>query len=163
YPTEPSVFDARPLIRIDDGTAFCVAANTLFSAVLKTAEGALLGSHLREKYLRARDKALEREVARYARTLFGQRATVWTRVYETPYSEHEHDVIVFDEHLCIVFEAKASPPSEPLRDPEKAFVRIRDGFRAGIQKAYEQGNRIVSRLKRGDVVRLFDEAGREVG
>ncbi len=163
YPTEPSVFDTQPLIRIDGGTAFCVAANTLFSAVLKTAEETLFRGPLRDKYLQARDKALEREVARYARTLFGQHATIWKRVYETVGSQHEHDVIAFDEHLCIVFEAKASPPPEPFRDPERAFARIRDGFRAVIQTAYGQGNRIVSRLRKQEVVRLFDEAGHEVG
>lgn len=165
YPTEQSVFDIRPLIRIDDGTAFCPAANSLFSAVLKTAEEALAGSGFRQKFLRARDKALESQVARHARGLLGPDATIWEQVYETPDSQYEHDVIAWDKHVCIIFEAKASPRSIPFRDPEKAFTRIRDAFRGdtGIQKAYEQGNRIVRRLKEGEVVRLFDTTGNEIG
>jgi hypothetical protein len=67
-----------------------------------------------------------------------------------------------------VIEAKASPPVEPLRDPEKAYVKIRDAFRSkrGIQKAFEQGNRIrravlsrehvVLHDKRGNVLREID-------
>ena len=163
YPTDPTAFDTRSLIRLDQETAFCVSANDLFSAVLRTAEAALLSSSLRQQYLRARDKALEREVASWARTLLGPDATIWERAYETPDSHFEHDVIAFDQHLCLIFEAKASPPPEPLRDPEKAFVRLRDGFRNGIQKAYNQGNRIVSRLQKGEVVPLFDDAGHELG
>jgi len=67
--------------------------------------------------------------------------------------------------LCLIIEAKAAPPVEPFRDPDKAFVRLRDAFRAdkGIQKAYEQGNRIVRKLKAGNEVPLYDARGGEVG
>ena len=163
YPTDPSVFDNRPLIRMDEGTVFCTDANTLFLAVLKRAEETLLCGPLKEKYLRARDKSLEREIVQVARVLLGQNAKIWSGVFESPGSQHEHDVIAVDDHLCIVFEAKASPPRAPLRDPEKAFQRIQDSFRASIQKAYEQGNRIVSRLKKGEVVQLYNESGQEIG
>jgi hypothetical protein len=86
-------------------------------------------------------------------------------VFETPDSQYEHDVIALDENLCIVLEAKAAPPVEPFRDPEKAFVRLRDAFRAdtGLQKAYLQANRVVRRLRAGEVVQLFDSRGHEVG
>jgi antitoxin (DNA-binding transcriptional repressor) of toxin-antitoxin stability system len=91
-------------------------------------------------------------------------AGVWSEVFETPDSQYEHDVIAVDEGLCIVAEAKAAPPVEPFRDPDKAFVRLRDAFRAdtGIQKAYQQANRVVRRLKAGDTVPLYDAGGREV-
>lgn len=44
----------------------------------------------------------------------------------------------------IVVEAKASPPVEPFRDPDRAFVRVRHAFRSdrGIEHAFEQGRRI---------------------
>lgn len=163
YPTLPSIFDTKPLIRMDNGTAYCTDANAIFLAVLKRDEKLLLDGPLKDKYLRARDKALEHEIARYASTLFGQDATIWMNTFETPDSHYEHDVVVFDEHMCVIFEAKAPPPREPLRDPEKAFPRIRDDFREGIQMAYEQGNRLVSRLQRGETVHLFNDAGQELG
>jgi len=67
--------------------------------------------------------------------------------------------------LCLPIEAKAAPPTEPFRDPDKAFVRLRDAFRAdkGIQKALVQANRIVRKLKAGDLVPLYDARSRDVG
>jgi hypothetical protein len=165
YPTEGSVIDTRPLIRLDDNTAFCHAANGLFSSILLAAEDALARGELKARFLRARDKALEREVAKHARALLGQGATIWEHVYETPDGHFEHDVVAVDGNLCLIFEAKASARNEPLRDPAKAYVRLRDAFRSGtgIQKAYEQGSRIVKRLKAGEFVTLYDSKGREVG
>jgi Predicted metal-binding protein related to the C-terminal domain of SecA len=165
YPTDPSIYDFRPMIRLNDRTAFCVTANSLFLAVLKTGEKLLAESKLRDKFFRKRDRALENEVAHFARMLLGPDATIWQGVYETPTAQKEHDVVAFDQHLCLIFEAKASPPVEPLRDPEKAYTRIRDAFYGdtGIQKAYEQGNRLVKRIRGGETVSLYDSHGREVG
>lgn len=164
YPTEQSVFEARPLIRINDSEAFCPLANALFTAVLRAGEQTLLESPSRDNFLRARDKALEDEALAKIRCFLSPKASVWSRVYETPDRQYEHDVVAIDNGLYLFVEAKASPPIEPFRDPEKAFVRLRDAFRGdtGIQKAYDQGNRIVRKLKAGDVVRLFDARGDEV-
>jgi len=67
--------------------------------------------------------------------------------------------------LCLVAEAKAAPPTEPFRDPDKAFVRLKRAFRAetGLQKAFEQANRLVSRLNNGERVFLHDADGNQVG
>lgn len=69
--------------------------------------------HLTETFLSLQ------QVARYAKTLLGKNATIWRSVYETPDSQHEHDVVAFDEHLCIVFEAKASPPRDHYAIPRR--------------------------------------------
>jgi len=46
--------------------------------------------------------------------------------------------------VAFVIESKATQQREPLRDPEKAYTRIKDDFKsnAGIQKAYEQAERL---------------------
>jgi len=56
-------------------------------------------------------------------------------------------------------EAKASMAREPFRDPEKAYLRVRDSFRSksGIQGAYDQGMRVWSRWNRGEDVPLYAE------
>ncbi len=165
YPTEQSIYEARPLIRISGAEAFCPLVNALFTALLLVGERTLLQSPVRDKFLRSRDKALEDEALTRMRAFLSPRATIWSEVYETPDCQYEHDVVAVDDGLYLLIEAKAAPPIEPFRDPDKAFVRLRDAFRAdkGIQKAYEQGNRIVRKLKAGDVVPLYDARGREVG
>ena len=165
YPTEQSIYEARPLIRISGTESFCPLANALFTALLLVGEQTLLQSPARDKFLRSRDKALEDETLTKIRAFLSPDATIWSEVYETPDSQYEHDVVVVDDGLYLLIEAKAAPPIEPFRDPDKAFVRLRDAFRAdkGIQKAYEQGDRIVRKLKAGNVVPLYDARGHEVG
>ena len=162
YPTEESIC---PLVRISDTEALCPAINELYTALLLVGERALLQGPARKRFLRARDKALEGETLKAIRTLLSPDATIWSEVYETPDSHFEHDIIAVDGALCLLIEAKASPPIQPFRDPDKAFIRLRDAFRAdtGIQKAYEQANRIVRKLKNGDFVPLYDANGNEVG
>jgi hypothetical protein len=85
-------------------------------------------------------------------------------VFETPDSHLEHDLVVVDGSLALIVEIKASPPTIPFRDPERAFVRLKRAFNAptGIQRAFEQASRIRRRLTRGEVVPLYDGRGREV-
>jgi hypothetical protein len=165
YPTEQSIYEERPLIRISGAEAFCPLGNALFSALLLVGERTLLQNPARDKFLRSRDKALEDEALTKMRAFLSSKASIWSEVYEAPDCQYEHDVVAADDGLYLLLEAKASPPIEPFRDPDKAFVRLRDAFRAdkGIQKAYEQGNRIVRKLKAGNVVPLYDACGREVG
>jgi SEC-C motif len=166
YPTELSEFELRPLIRVDECHAICPSINAVYGAVLLLGERALLNqSGLRETYLRARDRSLEREARDILRRFFGTDAQVWSSIYESPDSQFEHDIVIADTQLCLVVEAKATPPIEPFRDPDKAFVRLKRAFRAetGLQKAFEQANRLVSRLKSGERVCLYDADGNQVG
>src|SRR5262249_15382421 len=70
YPTERSVADERPLIRLSDTEALCPLMNTLFSAVLLVGEQALGSSEKRENYFRARDTIVENEAADHFRRIF---------------------------------------------------------------------------------------------
>lgn len=165
YPTEQSIYELCPLIRTSDEEAFCPAANGLYTALLLVGERALLQSPARDRYLRARDKTLEGETLKSISAFLSPNATIWSKIYETPDCHFEHDIIAVDEGLCLLIEAKASPPIEPFRDPDKAFIRLRDAFRSdtGIQKAYEQANRIIRKLKDGHVVPLYAANGQEIG
>ncbi len=127
-------------------------------------ETSLTSSDARDRFLRTRDNALERDAVEKLRPFLSAKARVWTKLYESVDCQYEHDVIAVDDGLSIVLEAKASPPIEPFRDPDRAFVRLKDAFRGdtGIQKAHEQAERIVSQLRSGRSVTLFDASGHEV-
>ena len=161
YPTERSVADKHPLIQLSDTEALCPLMNTLFSAVLLMGEQVLTSSEKRESYFRARDKIVESEAAIHFRRLLGPQTEFHSSVFETPDRQYEHDLVILDKELCLIVEAKASPPVEPFRDPEKAFIRLRDAFRAdtGVQKAYGQAIRLWRRLQNGESVVLYNDKG----
>jgi hypothetical protein len=161
YPTEDSIFDFKPLIVLDGGYASCPVANNLFEAVLRTCEEALATGPDRRRVFKHRDKVLEREGEAQFMRLLGNDGQVFSTVFETPKAHNEHDLLLVAGNVVVIVEAKASPPVEPSRTPERAFERLRQGFRkdSGIQHGFEQAARIQRRLTDGEAVPLYSDKG----
>ena len=163
YPTERSIVETRPFIRISDDVAMLFNFNILLSAILLQGEETLTDSPIRERHFRKRDKTLEDQATIVLSRILGANAEIYRNVFETPNAQYEHDLVVLTRDICLFVEAKASPPDEPFRDPEKAFVRLRRSFHSdtGIQKAYDQSIRLFQQVSERELV-LFDEQGNEV-
>jgi hypothetical protein len=161
YPTELNPVVQRPLIEYGSGKAVMVVGNLLYEAVLASL-GKLLADddRVRQRYLKRRDLALERQVSGILSRLFPD-AEHYPECYEQPDSHFEHDHVVIWQRSMFVIESKASPPPEPFRDPNKACERIRRAFRSesGIQEAFNQSNRLRRAHLRGDQIRLYDQQG----
>lgn len=161
YPTERSVAHSQPLIRLTERTAMVASVNAVYHAILTVSEGALRTGSISQSFFARRDAALEAESIAHFRRLVGPTAVVYEGVFEFPDDQFEHDAVVVVDDVVFILEAKASPPREPFRDPEKAFLRLRDAFHSdgGVQKAFEQAARIKRRLDRGERVELFARGG----
>jgi hypothetical protein len=161
YLTERNIAEERSLYRLSHGEALCPSAHTLFVAAITQFEAYLSSGPLRDRYFRHRDKILEGETERQLCRLVPNRDECLRSVYETADCQFEHDLVIRAGRVCFVVEAKASPPLEPFRDPDKAFTRIRRAFHGdrGIQRAFDQANRIWRRWSSGKPVPLFDDHG----
>lgn len=159
YLTERNPAEYKPIIDLGDGSGMVTSYHTLLAAILKVGEEALLRCGRRESYLKKRDQILEDEVTEAAGRLFGSECRKVSGAYESDSLQHEHDLVLIWRDKLFVFEAKASPPVEPFRDPERAYERISRHFASsqGIQKAFEQANRIRRMWKAGQRIRLFDK------
>ena len=164
YPTETSIFETKPLILLDEENAICPEVNRLFTSILSTGQNALLDSNSKRSYLSRRDKSLEHETVEHFISMLDKGAVIQSNTYETPDAQFEHDIVALSGSLILIIEVKASPPVEPFRDPDRAFTRLKHSFRAdtGIQGAFNQAERIRSRLAAGEVVKLYDEKGEEL-
>ena len=163
YPTEPNIVETKPIIRLSEDAAVLFNANVLFTAILTILEQTLTNGPIREKYFRSRDYTPEEQIVTEFSRMLGNNVEVFRNVFETTDNQHEHDIIILTENICLFVEAKASPPDEPFRDPEKAFVRLQRKFHSnkGIQKSYEQSLRLVHLLRRSELI-LFNKRGEEV-
>jgi len=159
FPTDPYVLDRRPLVTVDVATGMCLAGNALFNALLNVFETSLLESTHRSAFLRRRDAVLESETANALQRITGTR--VMQSVFEQPNSTFEHDLIAVIDDTVIIGESKATPPTEPFRDPDRSFRRLQRAFRSdtGIQKAFDQAMRLRRLLLTNDTVALFSEQG----
>lgn len=164
FPTQRPIVDDRPLIVVAPEVAMCPASLSLYLAVSEVAERTLQEGAHRDTFFRRRDRTLEQEARAQFERILDEEAAFYSGIYETPDHQHEHDLVITWKSLCLLVEVKASPPVEPFRDPEKAYVRLRRGFRSdsGIQGAYNQSVRLWRRLASGETVRLFDGSGQEV-
>ncbi|HEX7476801.1 MAG TPA: SEC-C domain-containing protein [Polyangiales bacterium] len=161
YLTDKLVHDQRPLLVVSDGEAVYFTANALYGAVLDVLETALLDNEAsRAAYLRQRDRRLEDEAAEDFQRLLPTGAC-YRGAFDSPHGQHEHDLVMLAQRTLFVVEMKASPPVEPLRDPDKAFQRVSQAFRSdrGPQKAYEQARRIWRLWNDGKPIELFDRHG----
>lgn len=164
YMTEHNLAEEKPLFIVEgDDRALCPFANSLYAAVLVNYENMIQESSERVRFFRRRDRELEQEVEGAFRKLFGVSAEFHSNVFETPDLQHEHDLVIIADDALLVIEAKASPPVEPFRDPEKAFERISRRFKSdrGIQGAFDQAMRILRRLRAGEAITLYDENRQE--
>ena len=162
YPTEQSVVESRPLIHITSDIAMLFNINILFSAVLLVGEETLAHTLAREPF-RHRDKTLEDQTAKAFQRILGAQVEIYRNVFETLDNQYEHDLVAVTQEIVLFVESKASPPAEPFRDPDRAFVRIQRSFRSevGIQKAYDQSLRLLKTASEREL-RLFDAEGKEV-
>jgi hypothetical protein len=130
YLTDTNPAEKRPLFQNGPHTALCPSANALYMAIESQLTDALITSPLKQRFLKRRDNTLEKRVENAFRTYTGPGAHYWAGIYETPHAQFEHDLVIKLDRDLLVIESKASPPRAPLRDPEKAFVRIKDDFRS---------------------------------
>jgi hypothetical protein len=158
YLTERNLAEEKPLFQVEEGFALCPLSNALYSAILRVSEARLNNGSSKDTFLKKRDKALESEVEQALHRIFGSTAKFYSAVFETETLQYEHDLVILWDGKLFSVEAKASPPIEPFRDPERAFTRLKRAFRSsrGIQKAFEQANRIRQQLASGSSVNFFD-------
>jgi hypothetical protein len=157
YLTERNPAEEKPLFQLGEDVAMFPLVNALYEAALIVGEKTLLQSVKREAFLSRRDKTLEAEIERNLQRLFRDQAIYLSSVYETNQLQYEHDLIVLWRRKIFIIEAKAAPPVEPFRDPDKAYTRIKRAFHSdrGIQKAYNQANHLRQFLLGNDQITLY--------
>ncbi|WP_369857677.1 hypothetical protein [Candidatus Thalassolituus haligoni] len=158
YITEENPAESRPIIESNDSNYFCPSINALFTSLLNQLETIVLNSEKRDRFLHHRDMLLEKSGEGLFLDLLKEEAIAYSGLYETANLHHEHDSIIVSGRNLFLVEAKASPPIEPFRDPEKSYTRIKRHFRSnrGIQKGFEQAERIRGQLAKGSEVSLYD-------
>ena len=161
FPTEGSIVERMPLIRLSDDVAMLFSLETLYDAILLQGEECLSNGPLRERYFKTRDRTLENQVESELLRILGNKARAYRNLYETPNRQYEHDLIILSDEICLFVEAKASPPVEPFRDPIKAYVRLHDHFHSnkGIQKSYSQAVRLLECLRTSGPLTLYNQSG----
>lgn len=148
---------------IDKDRIYYVANNSFFIAIINFLENFLYKEvKSAQKNIQNRDKKLESKTTELFKRLCSSNAEFYESAFQNANSTNEHDLVIYDNGVLLIVEAKASPPKEPMRDAEKAFIKIRDHFKssAGLQKAFDQANSLKNRVLDDQKLTLFTKKGK---
>jgi hypothetical protein len=161
YATDPSPATRYPLLMLDEDTLFCASHSLLYYAAELHFDPVLSRGEVARRFFETRDTWVEERVANALASFFGESGCIWQGVCETSDAQFEHDVLAQVGRTWLVAEVKAAPVRRSFFDPDRAFMRIRDDFRSdrGIQKAYEQGERLRKSLLTSNQFRFFRTDG----
>jgi hypothetical protein len=165
FPTEKNPAEWQPIFQLDGSNKlFCPLPWTVQSAVMRRLDQTVRTSSERDRFLKHRDLALEGQVYECLRDFLPTNWECYRNFYEGPNQEREHDILFCSDNTFFVVEAKASPPPEPFRDPEKSYIRIRNHFRSdrGIQGGYDQASRLRTLLQSDQDIHLYDSRANEI-
>lgn len=71
----------------------------------------------------------------------------------------EQDLLILWKNYAFIIEAKGYNLREPMRDPDKAYVRIKDDFKGCIAYGYDQCRRVESKFVAGQPLAICDKNG----
>lgn len=158
YITEEYPLMTKPII-MDSNNLYFVVNNLYYVGILNFIENDLYKIHKdKARLLQERDNKLERRTEDVFNKLIGEDAIYISGCTDKSDGKvFEHDLLIIHGRTLLIIEAKASAPKEPMRDVDKAFVRIRDHFRSssGLQKAFDQANGFKNRLIQNEKVEIF--------
>lgn len=109
------------------------------------------------KYVERKGKLLEDKIIELFSSLF---KTDNFKVFQSYYVDgNEQDILILWNKYAFIIEAKGYSLREPFRNPEKAFVRIKDDFNACIGYGYSQTRRIEKKFIDSVPLRITDKDG----
>lgn len=162
YITDKNPIAFRALF-FKENKIYYVLNNSFFISIINFLENFLFKEAKNaQKIIQNRDRKLETKTIELFKRLCSDKAEFYESAFENDNSRNEHDLVIYDKGVLLIVEAKASPPKEPMRDAEKAFIKIRDHFKssAGLQKAFDQANSLKNRVLQDQRLTLFTKKGK---
>lgn len=145
----------KPVFKIEEDTYLLFFQKHILDAAYK-----LLFSFCRKEpgqVTKHRDTLLEAKTAEIFEKFFKKGAFIYKGYYVD--GKAEQDILILYRGLALIIECKATNFREPLRDPLKAYTRLKTDFDSNIQYGYDQTYRVKSRFIAGQPFNLTDKNG----
>lgn len=117
----------------------------------------------KEKYTQAKNKMLEKKCSDIFKNFFKEDAKIFKSFYFDKSNKAEQDLAIFYKGTLLIIEIKDFKFRAPLRNPIRAFDKIRSDFKGGIQKAYNQCKRLEEKIEENKDFKIYDlKIGKEL-
>jgi len=108
------------------------------------------------KLVEKKGKLLESKIVELFKAYFKDACEIYQGYYV---DACEQDILILWKDYAFIIEAKGYNIREPFRDPDKAYVRIKDDFNACIGYAYTQTKRVEEKFLNKEPLRITDKDG----
>ena len=153
YADKNPYFDT-PLISIDGSNLLCPHDKLLIECFYKRINE-VLATELGEKYKHFKNIMLEKKVKELFQKLFGKDVQIFNSYYFDK-KLTEQDILIRFKKTLLIIEVKDSLFRAPMRDPLKAFEKIKSDFKKSIQYGYDQCKRVEDKIAEGSPFKIFD-------
>lgn len=146
-----------PIVDIGDGLYQVFEVKQVIHAVDDLLERVCSkNAKAKDKLVDKKGKLLEKRIADLFKKFFKEDY----KVFEGYYVDGcEQDILFLWKNYAFIIEAKGYNLREPLRDPNKAFIRIKDDFKASIGYGYTQTKRVEQKFIDQLPLRIEDKEG----
>lgn len=147
----------RPILDIGDGMFQVFEVKQVIHAIEYLLEQVCTTrEEYKTKYVERKGKLLEDRIVDLFSTFFKDDFKIYRGYYV---DGSEQDILILWKNYAFIIEAKGYSIREPFRDPEKAFVRIKDDFNASIGYGYLQTHRVEKKFNDSVQLRITDKDG----
>ena len=159
YYTDNNPFFDTPLIKLNDTEFLCPQYKFLIESFYNRVNSKL-SEIKKEKYTQYKNLMLEKKVEEVFRKLFGKEALIFDSYYVDK-KRSEQDLLIVFKGFFFIVEIKDTLFRAPMRDPIKAFDKIKSDFKKSIQYGYEQCVRVENKFEEGKPFEIFDNKTRK--
>lgn len=161
YITDENSLETNPIITVDENNYAICSINFILLAIQNKIDKFFKESKFSERFRKARDMKLEQDTKEAFSELLPENSIVLESVFENNKSSNEHDLLIIAKRSILIVEAKAAPRREPLREPSRAFTRIKDDFKkkSGIQSGCDQALNLKKLIEKNETTILYDKKG----
>ncbi|GHN02557.1 hypothetical protein WSM22_40460 [Cytophagales bacterium WSM2-2] len=147
----------RPILDIGDGMYQVFDVKQVIHAVNKLLEK--VSAVNKDKYIARKGTLLEDRIEDLFKTFLKDSFKIYRGYYV---DSCEQDILVLWKKYAFIIETKGYALREPFRDPDKAFVRITNDFKASIGYGHEQSRRIEKKFIDEVPLRITDKNGKVI-
>lgn len=140
YYTDECPYLRRPILIMDGESILMIYSKQLINAIYDFLYETCNLSHAPgRKISERRDLYLEEKTIEVFRGFFGSDADFHNSYYV---NGNEKDLLILHNRIAYIIECKAHKQRTPLRDPIRAYERIKDDFQKSIGNGYSQGRAV---------------------
>jgi hypothetical protein len=150
----------KPIVDIGDGLFQVFEVKQVMHAIENLLERICTGTTENStKYVEKKGKLLEQRIVELFTQFFKNDITVHRGYY---IDECEQDILILWKNFAFIIEAKGYALHEPFRNPDKAFIRIKNDFNACIGYGYDQTRRVEKKFVQRVPLKVTDKNGNPV-